>query len=105
MIKEKAAKFLKEELKVDLSEEKTKITNLLNDKASFLGYYIRINKPKENKKVTTIFKGTRRKVKVGHNVMVILSPFTNIMKKLIKEGFVEERVNSRLRYRPQGKTA
>lgn len=105
MIKEKASRFLREELKVELSEEKTKITNLLNDKAAFLGFYIRIRKPKENKRVVTIFKGTKRKVKVGHNVMEILAPYSKIISKLIKEGFIEERKDSKIKYVPQAKTA
>ena len=103
MIKEKASRFLREELKVELSEEKTKITNLL--KAAFLGFYIRIRKPKENKRVVTIFKGTKRKVKVGHNVMEILAPYSKIISKLIKEGFIEERKDSKIKYVPQAKTA
>lgn len=103
MIKEKASKFLNEELKVEMCEEKTKVTNLLNDKAAFLGFYIRINKPKENKRTLTIFKGTKRKVKVGHNVMIILAPFSKIINKLIKEGFLEERENSKIRYVPRAK--
>lgn len=105
MIKEKASKFLREELKVELSEEKTKVTNLLNDKAAFLGFFIRINKPKENKRVVTTFKGTTRKVKVGHNVMEILAPYSKIIGKLVNEGFVEERKDSKMKYVPQAKTA
>lgn len=101
MIKVKAAEFLVKRLKVELSEEKTKITNLFSDKATFLGFYIRINKPKENNKVVTIFKGTKKKVKIGHNVIEILAPFSKIIHKLMELGFVEERKDSKIKYIPK----
>lgn len=53
ILKERIKKFLKENLKLDLSEEKTKITILKEDKAKFLGFSIY---KKRNKKLirTTI---------------------------------------------------
>jgi len=70
------------------------------DKATFLGFYIRINKPKdhENNKVVTIFKGTP---KIGHNVIEILAPFSKIIHKLMELGFVEERKESKIKYIPK----
>jgi len=104
MIRDKAAGFLERELKVSLSKEKTKVTNLLTDKAEFLGFYIRINKPNESRKVMAMIKGSKRKVKIGHNVMEILAPFAKIVKKLIKEGFVEVGKNPKKKYVPIAKT-
>ncbi len=39
-LKELIAKFLEEELKLSLSQEKTKITHLGKDRANFLGFRI-----------------------------------------------------------------
>ena len=51
-IKGNIAKFLSESLKIKLSEEKTLITNLNDNRAKFLGY--EIAKSKENSKITTV---------------------------------------------------
>lgn len=100
------ANFLKEELKLELSFEKTKITDLHHDKAKFLGFYLQINKPKENKRITINFKGTTRKVKIGHNVMMILMPKDKLYDKFIKEGFLRiERRGSFQKYVPTAKTS
>jgi len=104
MIKLKIVRFLREELKLTLSESKTKLTNLHKDKTEFLGFYIRINKPKENKRVVANIKGTRRKVKVGHNTMMTLAPVSNLLDKLIKGGFVRIGKNPKKKYIPIAKT-
>lgn len=94
------ANFLKEELKLEL--DKTKITDLHHDKAKFLGFYLQINKPKENKRTT--IKGTT-KVKIVHNVMMILMPKDKLYDKFIKEGFLRiERRGSFQKYVPTAKT-
>lgn len=107
------ANFLKEELKLELSLEKTKIflTDLHHDKAKFLGFYLQINKPKAflNKRTTINFKGTTRKEKIGHlggsNVMMILMPKDKLYDKFIKEGFLRiERRGSFQKYVPTAKT-
>lgn len=99
------ADFLNTELKLELSLEKTKITDLHHDRAKFLGFYIQINKPKENVRRTIEFKGSTRKVKVGHNVMIILMPKDKIYDKLIKEGFMRvEQNGSQQKYVPIAKT-
>lgn len=103
-IKEKASNFLKNELRLELSEEKTKVTNLHHDKASFLGFYMRINKPKENKKALIDFKGNKRKVKIGHNIMEILAPISRILSKLEKEGFIRVDEKAEMKYIPMAKT-
>lgn len=66
------ANFLKEELKLELSLDKTKITDLHHDKAKFLGFYLQINKPQENQRTTINFKGTTNKI--GHPPPLPLSP-------------------------------
>lgn len=98
------ANFLKEELKLELCLEKTKITDLHHDKAKFLGFYLQINKPKQNKRTTINFKGTKVKIP-GHNVMMILMPKDKLYDKFIKEGFLRiERRGSFQKYVPTAKT-
>ena len=46
-IRDKIASYLSDELKLELSLDKTKITNILKDKGQFLGFYFQIHKPKE----------------------------------------------------------
>lgn len=100
------AKFLNEPLKLEVSEVKTKTTNLLREQASFLGFYIRIKRPKENKRKVIDFKGTKRKVKIrGHNVMTILIPVAKLLDKLTKEGFMKVgKTGGTMRYVPTAKT-
>lgn len=99
------ANFLKEELKLELSLDKTKITDLHHDKAKFLGFYLQINKPLENKRTTINFKGTTKVKIAGHNVMMILMPKDKLYDKLIKEGFLRiERRGSFQKYVPTAKT-
>ena len=103
-IKNLIATFLKEKLKLTLSEEKTKITDLLTDQAEFLGFYLRIHRPKEKQRTTAKFKGTRRKLTLAHNVMEILMPFEKIINKLIKESFiVKETKGRKKKYVPMAK--
>jgi group II intron reverse transcriptase/maturase len=92
-IRDMVAQFLQNELKLELSLEKTKITDLYHDKAAFLGYYLRINKPSEQRKLTIEKYGHKRKVRSPHVVMLLEIPHDKIIKKLIDGGFVriEER--------------
>lgn len=103
-IKARVSKFLRVELKLELSLDKIKLTNLHTDKGEFLGFYVRINKPKESQRSLAIRKGTTRRVKVGHNVMEILAPVTKLLTKLEKEGFLRIGNNSNMKYVPQAFT-
>lgn len=104
-MRDQVSDFLSSELELELSMEKTKITDLHHDRAAFLGFYLQINKPKENKRKTITFKGTTRKVKIGHNVMMILMPKDKLYDKFIKEGFLRiERKGSQQKYVPTAKT-
>ena len=95
-IKSLLATFLTQVLKLELSTEKTKITNLLKDKASFLGFYFMVNKPQESK--FTIYKknGHIRRAKIGHNRIWLLVPVDKLLSKLSNEGFLKN-------YRPKSK--
>lgn len=83
--------FLEKELKIELSSEKTKITNLLKDKGKFLGFYFMIHKPKESKFTISNKCGVSRKTKISHNSnrMWLLAPVTDLLNKLNNEGFLK----------------
>jgi len=95
-IKNLLATFLSEELKLKLSEEKTKITNLIHNKASFLGFYFMMYKPKESKFTFSNRQGHIRKTKIGHNRIWLLVPMDKILSKLSNEGFLKD-------YQPKSK--
>jgi len=64
-IKERIRIFLKEELAIELSEEKTLITHARTEKARFLGYDLRIMKSAERRSVNgTIWYGVPKEVVV-----------------------------------------
>ena len=85
--------YLSQELELELSQDKTKITNLLKDKGQFLGYYFQIHRPKESR-YTVIRKGGHIlakgvKCKISHNRMWLLLPVDKILLKLASEGFLK----------------
>lgn len=51
-LKQEIDMFLKTDLKLELSQDKTKITNLGKDRAKFLGVEFYVPKPDESKVVT-----------------------------------------------------
>nr|YP_009710058.1 hypothetical protein [Coleochaete scutata]QFU80163.1 hypothetical protein [Coleochaete scutata] len=78
-IKSEIKRFLREELRLELSDDKTKITNLTSEKAKFLGVYI-CRKGRRH---------TRTLRKVGHNLVrptnqriIIYAPIDKLMDKL-----------------------
>ena len=89
-IKDEIKSFLTDTLKLELSMEKSKITDLLHDKASFLGFYIMINKPKESEYSVRISYGRSRRTRISHNRLCILIPITKIMDKLAEKGFLRD---------------
>nr|YP_006073027.1 cytochrome c oxidase subunit 2 [Nitella hyalina]AEH42842.1 cytochrome c oxidase subunit 2 [Nitella hyalina] len=78
-IKSEIQRFLREELRLELSDDKTKITNLTLEKAKFLGVYI-CRKGRRH---------TRTLSKVGHNLirltnqrLIMYAPIEKLMEKL-----------------------
>jgi len=66
-IRSEIQSFLKDNLKLELSLEKTKITDLLHVKAFFLGFYIMVHKPKESGYTRALRFGVTRKTRISHN--------------------------------------
>nr|YP_009568396.1 hypothetical protein [Orbilia oligospora]QBL02026.1 hypothetical protein [Orbilia oligospora] len=90
-MKERISKFLKETLKLELSEEKTVITNLHDERAMFLGTEISTPKPAQSKMVSKKDRsGKKIKSKVNHVRVFFHAPIKRIIDKLHKEGFVQD---------------
>jgi hypothetical protein len=94
--RDKIAEFLNNELKLELSLDKTKITNLHSDKGQFLGFYFRTpwnrNATKESK-ISVLKKNKNnhiRKSKISPNRMWLMVPVDRILIKLANEGFLKE---------------
>lgn len=92
-IRDKIASYLSEELKLELSQDKTKITNLLKDKGQFLGFYFQIHKPKKSHFTLMRKGGHIRKSKISHNRMWLLIPVEKLLAKLSAEGFLKKTKN------------
>lgn len=77
-IKEKIAAFMQQELRLELSKEKTKITNLSDGRVPFLGY--EISKSQENTK--QVVDSIGRKKRSVNGTIQLLVPGSVIRKKL-----------------------
>ena len=88
IIYENVKNFLRNDLKIELNEEKTLITNPRKGRAKFLGAELRIisSRTFDNKKTTRIYKGGTRKVRVPGNRMIALAPIEKLVKKLEDQG-------------------
>lgn len=88
--------FLEDKLKLQMSDDKTKITSLTEDKARFLGVDIYIPKTKESKIVSRIMNGRSIPTRINQVRVNFLMPFKEIIQDLAKEGFLKD-------YKPGGK--
>ncbi|MBN1621485.1 MAG: group II intron reverse transcriptase/maturase [Endomicrobiales bacterium] len=85
-IKEEINNFLKEKLKLKLSEGKTKITNANKGTAYFLGTEINtVRNPLHKRKVTV--NGRRMLKRVVNGNVVLKSPISDIVKRLNVKGY------------------
>lgn len=87
--------FLESKLKLQISDEKTKITSLTEDKARFLGVDIHIPKTKESKIVYRTMNGRSIPTRINQVRVNFLLPFKEIIQDLAKEGFLKD-------YKPGG---
>jgi group II intron reverse transcriptase/maturase len=94
-IKNKISLFLKENLKLELSEEKTLITHIRTERVKFLGY--EIQKLQENEKVTKCINGQKkRSLNGGLSLLVPKEVIQSKIQKFTKNGkpiHVPERIN------------
>jgi group II intron reverse transcriptase/maturase len=95
-VKEDVKLFLEDTLKLQMSDEKTKITSLTEDKARFLGVDIHIPKAKESKLVYRTMSGRSIPTRINQVRVNFLIPYKEIIENLAKEGFLKD-------YKPGGK--
>lgn len=89
-LKREIGEYLKTELLLELSHEKTKITNLGDDRAKFLGVEFHIPNPKESKVVTRqMSDGRRVAARVNHTRVFFTAPMGDIYSDLRKAGFTK----------------
>lgn len=87
-LKNEISDYLSGTLKLTLSQEKTKITNLNTNHAHYLGAEIGIPKPTESKIVTRKMADGRKIVsRVNHTRVYFYAPINRIYEDLYKAGF------------------
>jgi group II intron reverse transcriptase/maturase len=88
-VKSEIAEFLKQELHLDLSAEKTKITYLKKDIGLFLGYQLRVD---ESKKITTLKNkaGMYYTKRTTRHFMKLDAPIQRIISRLCLKGFCDD---------------
>lgn len=88
-IKDQCKEFLAQELKIELSEEKTKITNVAEKNVSFLGFDIRKSVAQEVKIVSRVIRGRTIKSRINSVRLSFYIPVRKIMEKLELAGFIK----------------
>lgn len=96
-VKELVKEFLEKELYLELSEEKTKITDLRTDRAKFLGTYFHLNQTNEKKVITREARWGKVKSRVGAHQIVFVAPMRGILEKLEDKGFITRDENGGLK--------
>jgi group II intron reverse transcriptase/maturase len=91
-LRDRARLFLRESLKLELSMEKTKITNLREGRCRFLGFNISVPSPKESK-VSDYQSGELGLLRrVSHGAMVRINlPIDETVSRLSERGFCDSR--------------
>lgn len=89
-LKDRARVFLRDQLKLTLSLEKTKITNLRSEPAHFLGFMVKVQSPKESKvsDYQAGAHGIKRRVSHGSHVD-IQAPVSEVVSRLHQRGFCD----------------
>jgi group II intron reverse transcriptase/maturase len=90
-IKEDIRRFLKDELKLELSMEKTRITHAKSEEAYFLGTRLRVGRTQASEaKITTAYYGGRRCRRRSTGWLPILkAPTRRLVSKLHAKGFCD----------------
>ena len=89
-IKSEISQFLTNELKLTLSEEKTKITHIVDNKINYLGFQISRRSRLYTESQLSLVKSTggiRRPSPPGAASIVIEAPIEKIIGKLVSHGF------------------
>lgn len=92
-LKAKATVFLREELKLTLSQEKTKVTNLNSDSAKFLGTVLRLRTSADFvHKIEHSGKSIKRRAVARR--MTLECPVREVVQSLMEKGFCKPNGNS-----------
>lgn len=95
-IKDKIGQFLKTELNLTLSQEKTKITSARREEADFLGFKVRLGRSnRAEQKITesTNWTGVKFKRRSTGMEIVLKAPLEKVIKNLSQKGFCDARGN------------
>lgn len=108
IIKNECKTFLKEKLLIELSEEKTRITNITTKEAHFLGVDIRRDVSKESKIVLRRIKGRIVKSRINQTRIQFGIPVEKTLKRLKDKGFTKtytkKKKNGKLKLVPEAIT-
>jgi hypothetical protein len=86
-IKEEVNAFLRDELKIELSQEKTKITHVTQDKVNYLGFQIfRRSRIYTESQVSTV-EPTGVVRRPSNASVIIEAPIDKLIAKLIEQGY------------------
>ena len=90
-IKFKISEFLKDKLKLELNEDKTKITHMTRSKAYFLGYEIKCTDRKYARSQRSVYtrNGKTFKSIPSHGRIKLYVPIKKLVDKLEKKGFAK----------------
>jgi hypothetical protein len=86
-IKDEANNFLKDILKVELSQEKTKITHVTQEKVNYLGFQISIKTKKYTESQISFVENSGIMRRPSNASVIIEAPIEKLMQKLIDQGF------------------
>lgn len=90
-IKEEASDFLKNVLKVELSQEKTKITHVTQDKVQYLGFNISRRSRIYTESQKSYLINTGRIRRPSNASVIIEAPIEKLISKLVDQGYAWEK--------------
>ena len=86
-IREDVKRYLKVELKLELSDEKTKITHIVEDKTYYLGFHISGRHRKYTESQIREVSTRQGKRRGGNSQIIIEAPIKILLENLEKKGF------------------
>jgi len=90
-IKEEIKDFLNNTLKLTLSEEKTKISNLESEKVKYLGFMISRRKRRYTESKISTVKSGKGKKKINRRPsdasLIVEAPIATLINKLVEQGY------------------
>lgn len=86
-IREEVKKFLKTKLEIELSEDKTKITHIVEDKTLYLGFQISGRHRKYTESQISKVNTRQKQRRGGNSQIIIEAPIKRLLDSLEKKGF------------------